>query len=364
MFQRLARNFIRNGYFPTDSETLSRLLSALVPADSGEMRILDPAAGEGTALAECKQHLGSDRTLAYGIEFDEERAWHAKSLLDRCLHADFQNCAIGKCRFGLLFLNPPYGDLIADKGETGTAPKKGRLRLEKLFLSRSLHTLQFDGVLALIVPSYSLDKDMSQMIATYFSNVKVFLAPETRFKQVVIFGVRTRFSKAEDARRVSRQLQAIGQGDLPPVLPETWSDAPYVIPAITENALTFYSATLDAKQVEEEIGRYPCLWPQFADKFSALARPTRRPLMALSPWHLALALAAGQVAGVVTSKDGRQYLIKGDTHKEKVRSSSFERAERGETVEVITQLDRFIPVIRALDMTPHSSQFGDVLTIR
>ena len=41
MFPRLARNFARNGYFPTDEPTLERTLSALRPAD-GPMAILDP----------------------------------------------------------------------------------------------------------------------------------------------------------------------------------------------------------------------------------------------------------------------------------------------------------------------------------
>ncbi|EMR0711643.1 class I SAM-dependent methyltransferase, partial [Pseudomonas aeruginosa] len=47
MFPRLARNFARNGYFPTDEVTLERALQALTPAPSGRMRICDPCAGEG-----------------------------------------------------------------------------------------------------------------------------------------------------------------------------------------------------------------------------------------------------------------------------------------------------------------------------
>src|SRR6185312_17529990 len=91
--------------------TLARILNALAPTSGGTMRILDPCCGEGVALAECKQHLGQANTRAYGIEYDEERAWHAKSLLDRCIYGDFQRCGIGQRQFGLLFLNPPYGDL-------------------------------------------------------------------------------------------------------------------------------------------------------------------------------------------------------------------------------------------------------------
>ncbi|MEW0205970.1 class I SAM-dependent methyltransferase, partial [Escherichia coli] len=51
MFPRLARNFAKNGYYPTDESTLERALSALAPSD-GPMCILDPCAGEGVAIAE------------------------------------------------------------------------------------------------------------------------------------------------------------------------------------------------------------------------------------------------------------------------------------------------------------------------
>ncbi|HCF0184274.1 TPA: class I SAM-dependent methyltransferase, partial [Pseudomonas aeruginosa] len=51
MFPRLARNFAKNGYYPTDEPTLERALNALMPSD-GPMCILDPCAGEGVAIAE------------------------------------------------------------------------------------------------------------------------------------------------------------------------------------------------------------------------------------------------------------------------------------------------------------------------
>ncbi len=39
MFPRLARNFAKNGYYPTDEPTLERALNALMPSD-GPMCIL------------------------------------------------------------------------------------------------------------------------------------------------------------------------------------------------------------------------------------------------------------------------------------------------------------------------------------
>ena len=58
IFQRLARNFIKNGYFPTDELSLTRILSHIAPAEEhGLIRLLDPCCGEGTALAELAHHL-------------------------------------------------------------------------------------------------------------------------------------------------------------------------------------------------------------------------------------------------------------------------------------------------------------------
>src|SRR5690606_11765833 len=80
MFPRLARNFVKNGYFPTDEPTLERTLAALAPSE-GPISILDPCAGEGVAIAEVAHALGRDRVRAYAVEYDAERAAHARGLV-------------------------------------------------------------------------------------------------------------------------------------------------------------------------------------------------------------------------------------------------------------------------------------------
>lgn len=89
----------------------------------------------------------------------------------------------------------------------------------------------------------------------------------------------------------------------------------------------------------------------------------RRPLCALGKWHAALALAAGQVSGIVTASDGRRLLIKGSTHKTQVSSTEEVMKSDGSVDYVITNLDRFVPSIRAIDLT-EGAGFGDVLTIK
>ncbi|MEJ1343124.1 MAG: DUF6094 domain-containing protein [Candidatus Sedimenticola sp. (ex Thyasira tokunagai)] len=364
MFQRLARNFIKNGYFPTDSETIARILSALAPATGGEMRIIDPCAGEGTALAECREHLGAERVQTFGIEYDEERAWHAKELLDRCIHGDFQDCIVSKRSFGLLFLNPPYGDLVSDKAQTGGAAEmKGKKRLEKLFYTQSNALLQFGGVMVLIVPFYVVDPELSGWIASHFDRVTVHLAPEQRFKQVVIMGIRRRSGENAGAAATRERLNAVRE-TLPPELPAQWPHEPYVVPAVKSADVTFASSRMELRQLADEIRRHPCLWEQFNLHLGQGVVGHRRPLRQLSDWHLSLALAAGQVSGVVHSTDGRTFVIKGDTHKEKTTKVEQRLRDDDSVEEIRTLTDRFVPVIRALDFTPDSPSFGKAITIK
>ena len=221
LFQRLAQNFIKNGYYPTDEETMSRIVQALHFAGR-KCKLLDPCCGEGTALAEIKHTLnGSDlptvKVTSYGVEYNSERAWHSKQILDYCIHGDLRDCMIGARQFGLLFLNPPYGDAVSDKAQLSD-PKAGKLRLEKEFYRRTNGLLQFGGVMILIIPYYSLDKEFSTWISRHFHDVKVFMAPEQQFKQCVIFAVRHKvtdqWATTDEYQQTRSHLVAVGHGDV------------------------------------------------------------------------------------------------------------------------------------------------------
>jgi len=362
IFQRLARNFIRNGYFPTDEATLAGILSAL-DIDAGNVRILDPCCGEGTALAEVKHHLTDcgARVEALGVEFDAERAWHAKGMLDTVAHSDVADVFITARSVGLLFLNPPYGHTVADRA--GTSERAKGDRLEKQFCRKTFPWLKFGGVLALIVPHYVLDAEFAELIARGFSRVRVFMAQEQRFRQCVILGVKHRSDRPDP--QVAALLEAVGKGELPDTLPEDWTEEPYLVPGITEGAeFALRALRIDAAQLEAELVRLAghTLWPRFPAMFATSRTPNRPPLRAMSRWHLALALAAGQIGGVIRSRSGRTLLIKGDTFKEKETHVEYEERRDGTVAETRILTDRFVPVIRAIDLTPGPG-YGDIVTI-
>lgn len=364
MFSRLAHNFIKNGYFPTDEVTLGRILTALSPA-GGTARICDPCCGEGSALADVRQHLSeAGATIqALGVECDAERAWHAKSLLDTVLHSDINDVSCSPRSMGMLFLNPPYGALIGDKAQTGDQTKGDRL--EKVFFRRALGMLRYGGILTLIVPNYVLDAEFAGLIARNFDRVRCFTAPEAMFKQVVVFGVRRRNNGRIDAA-VVRSLEAFGRGEgRGDVLPEIWPEEPYLVPEadLDDVDFRFHAVRIDAPQLAAELSRFAgnTLWAGFTMQFGQIRQQHRRPLRAMRPWHLALALADGQVCGVVHSADGRQLLIKGDTYKSKREHIDVTTHDDGRVTETRTLTDIFVPVIRGLDFTP--GRLGSIVTI-
>ena len=61
---------------------------------------------------------------------------------------------------------------------------------------------------------------------------------------------------------------------------------------------------------------------------------------------------------MIESEAGRRLLVKGDTFKVQ-KVDTTEDAE-GKTV---TKLDRFVPTIKAIDLTEGSPEYGKVLTI-
>lgn len=364
IFPRIAKNFIKNGYFPTDQPTLDRVATAL-DIGNANIRVIDPCCGEGAALMHLADHLASCGATvdSYGVDVDEERAWHAKTVLGTVAHADIHDVRISERSMGLLFLNPPYGDLVGDKAETGDS-KQGRERHEKVFCRRCFNLLQPGGVLVLIVPYYVLDAELATLIARHFERVQVFMSPEQTFKQCVLLGVKRR-PRAPDQALVKR-LVAFAAGEDQVELPLHWRDEPYQVPGIKAGEdFHFTTLRLDGRQLQDELDkglRRSTLWPKFRLQMRRHASAAKPPLRAMTDWHLALALAAGQISGVVTSASGQRLLIKGRTHKQKSTQVMRETSSDGSVSETRVLTDKFVTVIRGIDLTPGPG-LGQIVTI-
>lgn len=190
------------------------------------------------------------------------------------------------------------------------------------------------------------------------------MSPEQQFKQCVLLGVKRR--PAHPDASIVKRLQAFAAGDDQIELPPYWAGEPYTIPPIKAGEeFTFTVVRLDARQLQAELDaglHKATLWPRFNLQMKCLANEAKPPLRAMTDWHLALALAAGQISGIVTSADGRRLLIKGRTHKSKTTQVMRETAASGDISETRVLTDRFVTVIRAIELTP-GPNMGRIVTI-
>jgi 16S rRNA C967 or C1407 C5-methylase (RsmB/RsmF family) len=131
------------GYYPTPDKLTPIIAKYLKPKSEGTIRILDPCAGEGTALRTIGDHLQAE---TYGIEIDNKRGKEAQKRLTRCLITDYKTTQITSKFAGLLWLNPPY-DWAARKGDLETSE-----RYERTFLRDTVKYLTPGGVLVYLIP--------------------------------------------------------------------------------------------------------------------------------------------------------------------------------------------------------------------
>lgn len=363
MHPRVAHNHISNGYFPTDLQTMRAIASHLDIAGD-QVRIFDPCCGEGDALAYLSNHIqecGACCT-SFGIELDKDRANISKQKLDQVLHANLENSLFASNAVGLLFLNPPYGFSTHDDLTSIQRSK----RIEEQFFERTIGSLQHGGVMVLLIPTSSLNESFAYEIASNFIKVQIFKACVDTYKQVVIIGVKPFRRSSIGKKQIQSQQNVLLQWECSAVISSEASTI-YEIPQIPKKSFNPISYLIDAEGLREELGCNiePTLWVQFDMLFSeSLTYEKRRPLCALGVWHTALALAAGQVDGVVHDRCGRQLLVKGSTHKVKVVHTQEELDNKGNPIVVSTHLDRFVPCICAIDLTLDSVNYGNILTIQ
>jgi tRNA1(Val) A37 N6-methylase TrmN6 len=113
MMTRLA-NVEKAGYFPLPASVTNLILSHINAPHGG--RILDPCAGEGTALMALARALDLE---SFGVELHERRAQAAREAVaallgnenkntPRILNDSYQSLITSRDGYNLLYLNPPY----------------------------------------------------------------------------------------------------------------------------------------------------------------------------------------------------------------------------------------------------------------
>ena len=333
------------GYYPTPPSVVPLIKDFLIRSGKGNIRLLDPRAGEGTALKQIGETLSAE---TYGIELDTERGRIAKESLTQCLITDYMATCISNQAFSLLYLNPPY-DWAIKNDEVSTSE-----RYERTFLRNTIRYLIPNGVLVYLIPQARLDKTIAKILAYRFKDVKVFRFPEDEykaFKQIVLFGVLKK--RAEHDEDLARYLTDVGHSKAIISFLDK-AECKYAVPPspAIKNFL-FRTTRIDPVELEIEVRQHG-----LREKINRLVKPLTlsqriKPIMPLRQGHLAQLLACGMMNGVVFNKDGQNPLVvKGITKKEVETRTEYEDKK-----EKIIETDKIVITINAIN------EYGEFFTL-
>jgi len=317
----------KGGYYPTPFAQVELIAKRLRAAPGSPVRLLDPCAGKGEALAAFAEALKVQgaRVETYGVEIEKTRARKAAQVLDRVLCAPYEDVHVTPGAFSFLWLNPPYND-------------KGGERAETAFLRDLSDKLQPGGLLGFCIPQKVL-RDAAALLANRFEGLRVYRFTEPDYwlyRQAVAFGYR-RTKRAGDPGPERERLRALAWASLPPL------DAPdgvvFEVPPAVGEVKTFRADVLNPDEVREVLEGSP-VWEDLRALAPEGPAELKPPVLPLRPAHMAIAVAAGAVGGNM----GTHLLVGASKRRVTTEVLPDEEGEvrvtRSETVSVVRVFDR------------------------
>jgi len=325
VFDRVARNLVKMGYFRTDDATVSAILSHIEPAET-KIKVLDPCCGEGIALRDFKEYHG-DKCATYGIELDAQRTDVARANADFVLHSSYDQVASNPGAYGCLFLNPPYGNSVMDQNG-----KKHRLEIE--FLRKTINYLTVDGLLVYVIPNTSLTDGLIETLSK-FNDLRVYRACVDTYKQLVIMGRKPLSRRHIGVIPEAKEALTIAR-DTPENCPllETVDQPCFTIPP-TRAVELFRPVFVSPYDVASLLDGHE-LGNQLIESVNKPVQQFSAPLMPVRDGHLGTMVSAGALDGIIPTDDGKELYLKGSCFRVAETSTQKGGGEKNESVRETT----------------------------
>jgi len=279
------------GFYPAPPEAIDEVLKYLRPPAKGKFAIIDPCAGEGTAIKHLAEKLGCPIEDAYAIELDGTRA-------KKCREESGLVNVIGPCSYfgtvvqqrslSLVWCNPPFDDELG-----------GGARVESRFFDEATKLLCKGGIMLLVCPERIANNHyVRETIGTWYDNVRMVRFPEEhrKYQEVVMICVK----RNEMASVVHRE------------------DSPYCsldeyhLPNSKGPGYRFYKNAMTDEELLKAMSESPATRLLDVASDYEMARPP----LALGVGHIALLLASGHLDGVVRPPDELPHLVRGTVTKQ------------------------------------------------
>ncbi len=290
----------RAGYYPFPAEHLPALASYFAPAP---IRLLDPVAGEGEAVAALGTAWGAE---VFANELDQTRAAACRVRFGptHAVQGDLYRLRASHGAFGALWLNPPYS-----WERTGADTRK-----EVAMIKASWKWAQVDGYALVCVYAHHVTQAMAWFLCRNADAIDIYRVPglhlDTYVHVVLVAHVTT--SAANIEARAEALVNAAQDSATLPLL--TMQESPrYRFPPRKEVKRFLFSpdevtADIALAALDEDGGAHTL--PAFVERFSP-PPPSRdvRPIIQPRAGQLAMLLAADLFNQAVLSIGGKKVAV-------------------------------------------------------
>lgn len=244
----------------------------------------------------------------YGVELDEDRAEEAQNKLHRVGVGSFFRSRISHEAFHVVFLNPPYLQVVKEGG--------GSSRSEKLFLVEAMKHLVIGGLLVYIIPYYRITADIARILCDNFTDLSVyrFMGKEfNKFRQTAVFGLHK--PKGNGVELVDAFMESTVNPDFIPKLSQL-PEGRYPLPVETLAVNLFKGAVFNELELQRQLKASSSI-SKLLER-SALDNREKRPLLPLNIGRIGLIAGSGMINGLAECE--APHIIKGQIVKEVIRS--------------------------------------------
>lgn len=284
-------------FFPTDTKTLGKFLDKISVNQTQEnFLVCDSCCGEGVALSMFKRFEG---VKTYGVELDDERAKIAFTRVDELIHGDGLLVSKSYRKFGMLFLNPPYGDIRNKQQKI--------VRLETEFVRKWGLSVATNGYLLLVINPSSANETMARILAEYeFSVECVFYDENAEYKKFNQFFILLKRDKAVcTPDEILQQIQLENAEDL-----NSFESIDIKIPSTSTAGLIFRAAFGLREWQKIELVKKSCKISSVREQFFNTRFLSASSIQIPNEGQSALLLGAGLCENAVNG-----FLIKGSVTK-------------------------------------------------
>ncbi len=307
-------------YYPTPVaivEEISKFFSARKPLNDHQViRLADPAAGTGEALAVFRDAAGMPDAETWGVELSMGRALEAEKRLTQVVAGSFYEARYPSvwpsASAGLVFNNPPYD--WSEWQERNANGDMRYIRHEHLFVEYATRKVVPGGHQVVIIPAYILSgktalvgagnqQRLARHLLGWYERVLAFRFPDGEYEafgQIVVLAIGRRKKYAPPKKETIEALMASAE-NLPPIVHD---GRVFVVPPATAGLRMTWTPRTPQEILKAARSRHYLGTDRY--RKATYVRPLGTPftpIMPLSDKEIA-SLILGQEAGIVRLSDG------------------------------------------------------------